>query len=241
MEKGHVIKREVPLKEDKPITYPALSFLFLFGSVFGFVLEGLWCIIKVGHWENHSALVWGPFCIVYGLGAVVMYLFAYLLQKKRLCLQFVVLSFAGAIVEYFTSLFQELIFGSTSWDYSRHFLNIGGRVSLKMAAFWGVLGIIFVYLLYPRLKKPLQKLHGKIATALSILLSIFMLVNFAVSGAAVLRYSDRQTDTASRNKAEELLDQYYGDEVMKQIYPNMKFKKIALSENENAKDSPVIK
>lgn len=223
MEKERITKRNLAHKENSSITYPALLFLFLVGSVFGFVFEGAWCIIKAGHWENHSALVCGPFCIVYGFGAVAMYLLAHLLEKRKVYLQFMVLSFAGAMVEYFTSLFQELIFGSTSWDYSRHFLNIGGRVSLKMAALWGVLGVIFVYFLYPCLKKLLQKLHSKITTVLSILLSVFMLANFAVSGLAVLRWSDRQANTAPSNKVEELLDQYYGDKVMEQIYPNMTF------------------
>lgn len=233
MEKERVIKRKMLPKENGSITYSALLFLFLLGSVFGFIFEGIWCIIKAGHWESHSALIWGPFCIVYGFGAVTMYLFAHLLEKKKLYLQFMALSFAGAMVEYFTSLFQELIFGSTSWDYSRHFLNIGGRVSLKMAALWGVLGIIFVYFLYPRLKKLLQKLHGRIIAVLSLLLSIFILVDFMASGLAVLRWRDRQRNAAPGNKLEEQLDRSYGDEVMERLYPNMKFQKTVSPEYEN--------
>lgn len=120
--------------KNKSITYSSLFYLFLFGSIFGFILEGLWCIIKVGHWENHSALVWGTFCIVYGFGAVAIYLFSCWLHKKNILIQFTILSISGAVVEYFTSLFQELIFGTTSWNYSHHLFNIGGRVSLQMAA-----------------------------------------------------------------------------------------------------------
>lgn len=210
-------------KKNKTITYSALFYLFLFGSVFGFVFEGLWCIIKVGHWENHSALVWGPFCIVYGFGAVAIYLFSCWLDKKNIFAQFTVFSVAGAVVEYFTSLFQELIFGSTSWNYSHHPFNIGGRVSLQMAAVWGVLGVLFVLFLYPHLRNLLEKLHGKIVTVSSLVLSIFMVANVAVSGLAVLRWSERQQDFQPSNKIEEILDTYYDDETMEQIYSNMKF------------------
>lgn len=211
-------------KRDRTITYPALFYLFLFGSVFGFVFEGLWCIIKVGHWENHSAVVWGPFCIVYGFGAVAIYLLSCWLHKKKFLIQFAAFSIAGAVVEYFTSLFQELLFGSTSWNYSHHLFNIGGRVSLQMAAVWGVLGILFAKLLYPYIRKQLEKLHGKIPAILSAVLSIFMVANFAVSGLAVLRWSERQRVSEPSNRIEEVLDKYYDDETMEKIYCNLKFK-----------------
>ena len=55
-------------KLDRRLRYTTLFWLFFLGSIAGFVLEGLWRIILVGHWENHSATVWGPFCIVYGIG-----------------------------------------------------------------------------------------------------------------------------------------------------------------------------
>ncbi|MBQ8345061.1 MAG: hypothetical protein IJY42_02210, partial [Clostridia bacterium] len=45
------------------VTYLDLFWLFLFGSVLGFLLEGVWSIFKRGQWDNHSATVWGPFCI----------------------------------------------------------------------------------------------------------------------------------------------------------------------------------
>ena len=59
------------------------------------------------------------------------------LKSKNLLVQFGVFTVSGAAVEYFGSLFQELCFGSVSWDYSEHMLNLGGRVSLKMAFMWG--------------------------------------------------------------------------------------------------------
>lgn len=218
------VKDAEPLKKhSKSITYSALFYLFLFGSIFGFVFEGLWCITKVGHWENHSALVWGPFCIVYGFGTVAIYLFSCWLYKKNVFVQFAMFSIAGAVVEYFTSLFQEIFFGSTSWNYSHHPFNIGGRVSLQMAAVWGVLGILFIRFLYQYIRKQLEKLHGNIPAVLSIVLSVFMVANFAVSGLAVLRWSERQRVSEPSNQIERILDKYYDDEKMEKIYCNMRF------------------
>ena len=41
----------------------------------------------------------------------------------------------------YATLFWLFMFGSVSWDYSAHLLNLGGRVSLKMALMWCALGV----------------------------------------------------------------------------------------------------
>ena len=57
-------------------SYYDLFWMFVFGSVTGFLLEGVWSAWRFGAWANHSATVWGPFCIVYGAGMVAVYLVA---------------------------------------------------------------------------------------------------------------------------------------------------------------------
>ncbi len=46
------------------ISYQSIFWLFFFGSIAGFILEGLWRILKKGTWENHTATVWGTLFIV---------------------------------------------------------------------------------------------------------------------------------------------------------------------------------
>ena len=208
--------------DKKSFTYSALFWLFLFGSIAGFLFEGVWCVFRKGYWENHSALVWGPFCIVYGIGAVAVYLLSGCLKKKW-PLQFLAFSLSGGMVEYFTGLFQELVFGSVSWDYSKHWLNIGGRVSLKMALLWGVLGILFAHFIYPYLNRLLNKCRGRISKVACIILTVFMAANLLVSSVAVLRWRERTNDMPPSNKVEEILDQFYDNETMKEIYNNMRF------------------
>lgn len=60
--------------------YVALFWLFMAGSALGFIAEGLRCVLTDGHWENHSSTVWGPFCIIYGVGALAVYLISGLLR-----------------------------------------------------------------------------------------------------------------------------------------------------------------
>ena len=94
--------------EKEKVNYTSMFWLFMFGSVAGFLIEGIWCVIRSVRWENHSATLWGPFCIIYGFGAVLVYLLALFVKKCSLLLQFIVYTLAGGSVEYFGSLFQEV-------------------------------------------------------------------------------------------------------------------------------------
>lgn len=205
------------LKPDK------LFWLFVIGSVAGFLIEGLWAAFKTGHWEHHAATIWGPFCVIYGIGAVAVYILSYIFQKQNMAVQFTIYMLAGSIAEYFASLLQELIFGSVSWNYSSHFLNIGGRVSLIMALLWGALGILFAKIILPKLDFLLDKLAGKNTKIITLALVIFMAVNLTATSYAVLRWQQRLNNTAADSRIAVVFDHYYGNEKMEYLLPNMIF------------------
>ena len=100
------------------LSYTSIFWLFMLGSILGYLLEGFWCILTKGHWEHHAATLWGPFCIIYGIATIVLYITAYYIQKQRVWVQLGLLMGVGVLIEYTASLLQEVFFGSTSWDYS---------------------------------------------------------------------------------------------------------------------------
>lgn len=56
------------------VTYCNMFWLFMFGNVLGVLLEGTWCRLIFGHWETHVTTIWGPFSLIYGVGAVMFYI-----------------------------------------------------------------------------------------------------------------------------------------------------------------------
>lgn len=206
------------------ITYQKLFWLFMIGSVVGIVAEGLWCILKKGTWEYHPATVWGPFCIIYGVGAIAVYIVSIILKGKKFPVQFISYTIAGGLVEYVSSWVQELIFHSTSWDYRDHFMNIGGRVSLKMTIIWGVLGVLFMHFVMPLLESVFERMQGKTWSTACIVLTVFMVINLAVTSAALIRWHDRQMNTPANNQITQLIDKTYDDDFMEKRYCNMEFK-----------------
>ena len=204
--------------------YEELFWVFFFGSILGFVIEGIWHIVLTGEWVDHSATVVGPFCTVYGVGAVAAFVVAKILPRHRVGLQFLAFALTGGAVEYFTSLFQERAFGSVSWDYSSHTLNLGGRVSGQMAILWGFLGMVFVGLIYPTLKKLLGHMHTQRWHIFCIACSIFMVFNLAISASAILRWKERRQSLPPSSRWESYLDATYPDARMEYVYSDMHFR-----------------
>ena len=66
--------------KEKDIAFYELFYIFLFGCVFGYIIEVLWSFYRHHIFINHTALIIGPFNVVYGVAAVV---FSFILYKYR--------------------------------------------------------------------------------------------------------------------------------------------------------------
>lgn len=205
------------------INYQTIFWLFIIGSVAGFLVEGIHAVFRRGAWENHSATVWGPFCIIYGIGAVALYLVSLLLKERSAPEQFLMFALSGTAVEYAGSWLQERVFGSRSWDYSQKFLNIRGRVCLEKTLVWGILGLGFAKLALPLVMKLLEAMRSNPWRIGCAVLTVFMAANLLLSAAAVLRWRDRRNGLAPKNRVEAFIDERYGEDVMERVYGNMRF------------------
>lgn len=59
----------------------------------------------------------------------------------------------GGTLEYLCSFFQEILFGTISWNYSDLFLNLNGRTSILYCFYWGIIAVVFLKVVYPWLQK----------------------------------------------------------------------------------------
>ena len=130
----------------------------------------------------------------------------------------------GSVVEYICSWVQEVLFGSTSWDYSAMPFNLNGRINLLYSLFWGILAIAWVKDVYPRLAGLILKIPNKIGKPLTWLLTVFMIFNAVMSAVAVERWVDRTRGAEPATALGAYMDRHYPDERMQRIYANMEFK-----------------
>lgn len=129
----------------------------------------------------------------------------------------------GSAVEYGCSWWQEVTFGSRSWDYSHMPLNINGRICLLYSIFWGILGVMWIKDIYPRMAKWILRIPDKAGKVITWAVTVFLLVNCLVSGAAVIRWSERKADIPPTTALRQVLDQRFPDERLEKIYANMVF------------------
>lgn len=205
------------------ISYQQLFYLFMFGNMLGVFLEGIWCKFRYGKWETHVVALWGPFNIVYGIGIVMFYIGEGLLIGRTLGCHVVMLALTGSLVEYLCGVIIRVGIGMKAWDYRKHFLNIQGLISLKMAFMWGALGFCFDRFFYKPLMKLLSSMTGTLWKSACVGLSIFMGINVSCTAACIIRWANRHKGKTALNRISRFIDRKYTDNWMKKKFCNWSF------------------
>lgn len=200
-----------------------LFWVFFIGCFLGVVVERTWCYVRYGLYEPRVGLIYGPFNLVYGVGAWALTMALYPFRNRSKVFSFVGGALIGSAVEYACSLFQETVFGSVSWDYSDQPFNLNGRICLLYAIYWGILGVVWIKDLYPRMAKLILKIPNRVGKPLTFLLAGFMIVNSVMTGLTTLRWMQRRQGEPPRNAMEAYFDRHYPDEKMESILSNLVF------------------
>lgn len=199
--------------------------VFFICSFLGVMIEMIWCVITNHYLESRQGLIYGPFNLVYGIGGLLITIGLRWLSEKRDLWIFLGGMLIGCAFEYLCSWVQEMIFGTVSWEYSGMRFNLNGRINLLYAFFWGLLSLLWVKTIYPKMSDMIERVPNKIGKPLTWILLVFMIANSAVSGLAVYRQTQRHKGIPVGNIVAEFLDDHYPDEFLKEVYPNMQYVK----------------
>lgn len=151
---------------------------FLIYSFIGWILESVYKTIFERKLVN-SGFLHGPFCPIYGIGALIMYLFLSLCDNPITVFLsgFVVLS----VWEYIVAWALEKLFHQKYWDYSNYKFNINGRVCLLNSIFWGALGVIFTYVVHPFIELQIVKINYIALIIITIVICIGLIIDTIIS------------------------------------------------------------
>ena len=118
--------------------------VFLLYSFLGWLLEGLFNLVKEGTFQKPNFLH-GPVKPMYGFAGVLLN-GSYRYDSKHFggysCL-------LPLLVEYISSWWLETRYRLKFWDYSREPLQMDGRICLKFALCWMLLAQLVVHLVQP--------------------------------------------------------------------------------------------
>lgn len=199
-----------------------LFWVFIIGSIAGFIFEVIVVFFQKGHFELRQGLIYGPFIPVYGIGAMCYYIVLSKIKIKNKVQIFLITMILGGITEYLCSFIQEKAFGTISWDYSYLPFNINGRTSLLHCIYWGIGGVLYITYIEPLLNKMIDKTNMKAFDLITIILSIFIVFDISISWMAADRQTERKNDIEPQNHLDLFLDKNYPDEYMNRIFNNKK-------------------
>lgn len=152
-----------------------LLIYFILYSFIGWILESVYKSVLQKKVVN-SGFLSGPFCPMYGIGAVMMYL-----SLKEVQNNLIVLFLYGLVIlsiyEYVVGLFLEIVFKTKYWDYSEYKFNIHGRVCLLNSVYWGILGVIFMKFIHPFVEDVVAKIPQKFLIIFASVISVYLLID----------------------------------------------------------------
>ena len=197
-----------------------IFWIFMIGSVFGFFAEMLYALVYTRSIEIRKGLIYGPFIQVYGMGAIAYYLLISKVKDPKEA--FFSGMLMGGILEYLCSFFQEIFFGTISWDYSNQFINLNGRTCLLYCFYWGIIAVVFLKVIYPWLEQIDGLIFNKWVRIVTVFLMIFMTFDISISCMAATRQEERHNNIPASNSIDIFLDNNYPDELLDRVYNNKK-------------------
>ena len=153
--------------------------LFLWFLIFSYV-GWQWEVIlyyRDLHRFVNSGFLNGPYCPIYGVGAL-----AFILTTNQIpdpLLRGLVGGAIACILEYVTSFTLEKLFHARWWDYSNRPLNLNGRICLYGFLLFGIVAAGMPYI-----AQPIQALTGAIPEPARTILSALLMVVFVMDIAA---------------------------------------------------------
>ena len=195
-----------------------IFWIFVIGSIAGFFIEMAYTAVYTRTFVIRRGLIYGPFIQIYGMGAVAYYLLISKIKEPKEA--FFTGMLMGGILEYVCSFFQEILFGTISWDYSHFFLNFNGRTCVLYCFYWGIIAVVFLKVVYPWLEKIEPLIYKKGVRAFTIFLMIFIAFDIAISCMAASRQQERHDNIPAKNQIDVFLDNTYPDEYLDRIYNN---------------------
>lgn len=216
---------------------------FILYSIIGYIIETIFGIITKGTWESRQSFLYGPFCGIYGVGAVIMILSLQHFNQNNNRL-FIGGFIVGSIVEYIISWYGDVFLHVKWWDYSDMPLNINGRICVFFSLFWGLLAIYLISYVNPKVDRLINWIKLKIspkklkiltATVTILLLLDCLLTGYALEFFIVRKIHENNIQVAYKEEIDKLYDEIYnnenlskfiykfwGDKKMIKTFPNLK-------------------
>lgn len=162
--------------EDIMSVYSFINWFFMY-SFIGYLLECVVLSVEYKRPVMDRGFGHGPFCIIYGFGALGACLLLKPVAGRPVELYTASMAMATTM-ELVTANIMVRLFGAFWWDYSHKPFNYRGMVCLESSLAWGFLGLFFFYFLDNWVRTMVDSIPGHMGTVLAVGLTVFYLMDF---------------------------------------------------------------
>lgn len=181
------------------LTLQHLLWIFLVYSFLGWLLETAAATLNLKTFANRGVIN-GPFCMIYGVGAVIIS--AGLKELTGFWL-FLFAAIYATVIEWIAGHLIEKFFQERLWDYSKRKLNFDGYICLSASLLWGVFGYDIVTYTNRLLFAVVDLIPSVIENIILLLLLVLLGLDLAASFLSLGKQSGLLTlQRQKRKKAE---------------------------------------
>lgn len=160
----------------------------------------------------------GPFLPLYGTGAIMMLVVSMPFQDN-VVLTYLAGCVGATLLELVTGITMEALFKVRYWDYSKKKFNYKGHICLSSTIAWGFLTILMTEVVHQEVAKVVLALSHQVLTVITVLITIEIAADFALSFKAALDLRDvlvglekAKTEMERIQKRLDVLIAFAGDE-----------------------------
>ena len=225
------------MEETKKLNFHQILWYFIIFSIIGLLIETLFCYFTSGVIESRKGLLWGPFCPVYGVGAVILIILLNSVDTNKYFKLFIYGFFIGSILEYLMSYVLEAMYSVRFWDYTYTGNSINGRICILYSLFWGVLSIFLLKVAKPKIDNLINRIPKSIEKKMDIFITIFFIINVIVTVWAIQTYENRaaeiyngtynnkiNSNSTNNSIFEKIEEKHFTNDRMKKTFPNLRIK-----------------
>ena len=160
-----------------------IIFYFIIYSFLGWCLESIYKTIIFKKSVN-SGFLYGPFCPIYGMGAIIMIIASK--ESNNIFIIFLIGLVIFTIWEYLVAVILEKLFKTKYWDYSNIKYNFQGRICLKNSIYWGILGVVLMFIIQPNMSTFVSKIPQDMILYINIILCLAITIDASITAFKIM-------------------------------------------------------
>ena len=159
---------------------------FMLYAIIGWCYEVFLEVVVYKWGFTNRGVLFGPYCPVYGFGAIAFLFTVYPLIKNKkstkkllfIPVVFLLCTVIATTIELITSYLCEFTMGSWPWQtYANYKYNFQARIALSPSIRFGIGGVVFLYVLQPLFEKLCDKLESKKLNIISNVLLVIIILD----------------------------------------------------------------